>query len=620
MRNLKGYYAFTVYVIAITTSLFHLYVARFGMFEALRQRALHLSFLLPLAFLLFPANKNSPKDRFSICDIILAIGSLWAGLHVSITDYHRIVTRMQYIDPLTVIDIILGVFVVLAVIEATRRVVGYQLSVVAVIALVYVFFGSYLPGILWHPQYRFEKIIDHLYLTAEGIFGIPIGSSATFVFLFILFGSFLEESGASKFFIDFSLALTGRARGGPAKAAVVASGLMGTVSGSVVANVVTTGTFTIPLMKKTGYKNHIAGAVEAVASTGGQIMPPVMGAAAFIMAQFSGISYLYVCLAAAIPACLYYFSLFMCVHLEAVKTGMTGLSSEELPQLKPVLLDGGPFLIPLILLVYLLVLGYTPYLAAFYSTMLVIVLGIFFGKKRFDLKFIFTALVSGAKAGILVCLACACAGIVVGVFSLTGFGLTFSSLILGLSNGILILALFLTMVSCILLGMGIPTTPSYIVMVALSVPALVELGVDKLAAHMFVFYFCCLSAVTPPVCIGAYAAAGIAQSNPIETGFHSARFGLAGFIIPFMFVYGNSLLFIGGLSTIIMTTITALIGTLFLAFAITGWVIQKTSLLERIVLFVSSLLLIKPGITSDILGLSIGFAIFAIQWIKIQNS
>jgi len=426
------------------------------------------------------------------------------------------------------------------------------------------------------------------------------------VILFIIFGALVERTGTGKLFMDFALALTGHQVGGPAKVACVTSGLFGTVSGSAVANVMTTGTFTIPLMRKIGYRPAFAGSVEAVASTGGQIMPPIMGAAAFVMAEFLGVSYLQVAAAALIPAVLYFLAVFMSVHFEARRTGMQGLPRAELPQLGAVLWERGHLFLPLVIIIGVLLAGYSAPYAALCGIVSVVPTALLRRTTRAELTLwtVTEGLIAGARNTVAVALACACAGMVVGVITLTGLGIDFTSLVLAAARNTLLLALLLTMVAGIILGMGMPTTPAYIVQVALLVPAIVKLGVPVEAAHMFAFYFAILSAITPPVALAVYAANSLSGGGLWQTGLASLKLGATGYVIPFMFVFGPSLLMIGSWERILLTTVTAVIGVVALAASLHGYFLRPTRLWERVLLFGGALVLIKPGLMTDAIGLA----------------
>lgn len=551
-------------------SAYHLYTGYFGAPEALLHRAVHLLFTLTLIFILFPFSKKEWGKRFRWTDGLLVLLTL-VSIGYLFVNYEYIITRYALVHPLTGADMVFGVLLALLLIEGSRRTIGPALPITAGVFLIYAYAGPYLPGLFRHSGFTTEIIVDQLYLTTEGIFGIPLGVSATYVILFIIFGTFLEKSGTGQLFMDFASAITGWTRGGPGKIACISSALFGTISGSAVANVMVDGWLTIPLMKRTGFKPPFACAVEATASTGGQIMPPVMGAAAFVMAEFTGIPYIKICLYAMIPALLYYIALFMSIHFEAGRMGLKGVPREELPRLKNVLGTRGHMFIPLGIIVYMMTAGYTPMYACIYSTVAVVLLSPLRKETRMGFRTILKALEESAKNTLVVAAACACAGIVIGVINLTGVGLKFTSFVLFLAGESLIPALVLTMLAGIVLGMGMPTTPAYIVQAALLIPALIKLGVIPIAAHMFVFYFSTISAITPPVAMAVYAAAGIGGAKLWPTGLWAMRIAATGFIVPFMFVYGTSLLCIGPTFDVITSAISAYFGVIALAAGMMGW-------------------------------------------------
>ena len=600
--------------IALSMSLYHLYVAFFGPPDAQKFRAIHLTFVLVLAFLMLPGRgyRDPETGKPGIFDLIL-LGLAFAAATYPIFAYDYLVGRMYYVDELNTADFIFGSLCVLLILEATRRAVGMALPATAAAFLIYT--------LIWRG-FGLEITLDQLYLTTEGIFGIPLGVSATYIVLFIIFGAMVERSGAGRLFMDFAMSLTGHAAGGPAKVACVTSGLFGSVSGSAVANVMTTGVFTIPLMKRIGYRPGFAGAVEAVASTGGQIMPPIMGAAAFVMAEFLGIGYLEVAAFALFPAILYYVALFMAVHFEAKRTGMVGLPRSELPSLKETMLARGHLFLPLVIIIAVLLMGYSAPLSALAGIVSVIPTCMLRKETRKDLtlEMIGDALISGAKNTIPVALACACAGIVVGCITLTNLGTEFTGLVIAVSQDSLVLALVLTMIAGIVLGMGMPTTPAYIVQVALLVPALVKLGVMVEAAHMFVFYYAILSAITPPVAMAVYAANGISRAGLWDTGFAALKLGATGYIIPFMFVFGPSILLIGTWPTVVTTLITALIGVICLAAGMIGYLAARASIVERIVLIGAAFVLIKPGLWTDTIGIGLVILVLAYQMLISRNA
>lgn len=598
---------------AVVMSLFHLYTGGFGALDPWSQRVVHLTLGLVITFLSYPFIRG--KD-ITLIDVILAILSLFSGLYILI-NMDAIVDRAGMPNRW---DILFGVLTIVLVLEMTRRVIGLPLVIVAVVFLLYAYFGPYLPSVVAHKGYDFERLAAHMYTTLEGIYGIPIGVSATFVILFVIFGSFLEATKTGDFFINLANSIAGKAAGGPAKVAVISSGFFGTISGSAVANVVGTGTYTIPLMKRTGYQPHFAGAVEAVASSGGQLMPPVMGAAAFVISEMTGISYLRICAAALIPAVLYYAGLFTAVHLEAKRTGLRGLTDEEVPKLSYTLRTQGYLAISALVLVYFLAVRLTsPSYAAFWGIISAIVLSFVKPETRLSLKGFLKALEAGAKGALSVVAACAAAGIVVGVVTLTGLGLKFSGMVLSLSHGNLYLTLFFTMIASLVLGMGLPTTAAYIICAILAVPALKNLGINVLGAHLFVFYFAIISAITPPVALAAYAGAGIAKSDPMKTGWTACRIGLAAFIIPYMFVFNQSLLLMGNVGEILWTAFTAFIGVSLLACSTIGYFLNPLSSWERILSFLGSVCLIEPRIFTDLIAVIL-FAPVLINQLRLRKS
>ncbi|MCF0247593.1 MAG: TRAP transporter permease, partial [Synergistes sp.] len=469
-------------------------------------------------------------------------------------------------------EIYLGVAAMLLVLEAGRRVVGNVLPCLSLLFLAYCYFGNYVPGIFQIRGYSLSRIVQHMYLTPEGIFGLALGVSATFVIVFIIFGAFLSQSGGAKFFNELALALAGDKPGGPAKVAVVASGLLGTINGSSVANVATTGTFTIPLMKKVGYPPFYAGAVEACASTGGQLMPPIMGAGAFIMSEFLNIPYLSIAAAALIPALIYYTAIFTNVHIRARKENLNGIPKEELPSTKDVLRNDGHLLIPVIILIVALLMKYTPLRAGFVGVVAVIIVSSLKKRTRMSLRDNFTALVEGARGALGVALACALVGFIVGTSSLTSLGLTISNNIIEISGGHLLLTLIMSMVACLVLGMGLPTTANYIVCSTIIAPALIGMEVLPLAAHLFVFYFGIMADLTPPVCLAAFTGAGIAGASPAKTGITATRIALASYLLPYCFVY-NTMLLLQNVEIVetVVLVVSALFGVIALAGCFEGW-------------------------------------------------
>jgi TRAP transporter 4TM/12TM fusion protein len=596
----------TIRLLAVAMSLYHLWVAFVGPPEAFFFRGTHLLFALVLIFLLFPRFGRGEGKAPGWTDWLLIIGSI-ATIGYLWVNHQYLYERFVFVDELTTADLVLGTAFMLIVLEATRRVIGLALPITA---LLFVAYALFVAGVA--PS----SVIEINYLTTEGIFGIPLSVSATYVILFILFGAFVERSGAGKMFMDFALSLTGHSAGGPAKVAVVTSGLFGTISGSAVANVMTTGTFTIPMMKRLGYRPAFAGAVEAVASTGGQIMPPIMGAAAFVMAEFLGVPYLTVAAYALIPALLFYVAVFVAVHFEALRTGMKGLPREECPRLLPVLKERGHLFLPLIIIVGVLMSGYSAPFAALFGILSVVPVALMRKSTRgeINLKGIIEALDAGARGALSIAAACACAGIVIGAIAQTGLGLTFTSFVLAVAQQSLIPALVLTMIAGIILGMGLPTTPAYIIQVALLVPALAKLGVALPAAHLFVFYFAILSAITPPVALAVYAACGISRSSLWESGWAAVKLGATGYIVPFMFAFSPALLLIGPWPEVSVATLTALIGVTCLAGSLHSYFLGPANVWQRAALLLAAVCLIKPGWVTDIVGGSALALVLITQW------
>ncbi|RKY00274.1 MAG: C4-dicarboxylate ABC transporter permease, partial [Spirochaetes bacterium] len=639
-RKLRGKARFFVTTVAILMSFYHLYTSGIGVPTAMLHRSRHLAFALFLCFLYFPYSNKARKDRVAFIDWIFAILGGAFALYSSIF-YNQLMFRVG--NP-TNIDLIFGIGLILFILEATRRSVSPALPVITLVFIIYVFLGPWMPELIEHRGYGIRRLIDHLFLTMEGIWGVPIGVSSTYVFLFVLFGAFLERTGAGDYLLKLSFATMGRFRGGPAKAAVVASALMGTVSGSSIANTVTTGSMTIPLMKKVGFRKEMAGAVEVAASTNGQLMPPVMGAAAFIMAEFTDIPYFQIIKHAIIPAVLSYIAIFSIIHLEAIKTGIGRLPKEEIPPVLKTFFSGAYLLIPLAFLIYvLLVLKLTPTTSAFISIMVSIAVALIENNIRYPIRYLKTkksnpsdavndqasieetkfnpwiggtataiklllqAMEMGARNMIGIAAACACCGIIVGVVTLTGLGLKMTLLIVTLAQGKLFLTLLFAVFASIILGMGLPTTATYIIMAAMTAPAILEVGADLgvplIAAHLFVFYYGIVADDTPPVGLCAYAAAGIAHSDPIKTGIQSFKLDAAAFTLPFIYLYNPQLLMINtSFLNLLMIIPVAIVGMFLFAAGIQGFLLVKTRLWERLSLFVIAIFLIKPGFFTDILG------------------
>lgn len=601
-RRLTQIWSRIVTIIAVVFSLFQLYTAIFGSLAPQLQRSIHLSFALVLIFLLFPFSRKKNDVPLHSYDIMLSILSSLVAIYW-IAFYVPIIFRA---GDLILSDYVMGIVAVLLVLEGTRRVCGYPVFIIGIVALLYCYYGSYLPGFLQHRGFSLERIVAHMYLSTEGMLGIPIGVVSTFVFLFVLFGAFLTKTGVGQFFNDFANALTGSAVGGPAKVAVISSALQGTISGSSIANTVASGSFTIPMMKKIGYRPEFAAAVEASASTGGQLMPPIMGAAAFLMAEFTGIPYMKVALAAAIPAILYFTGIFMAVHIEARKVGLKGLPKEKVPALMAVIKNRGILFIPVIVIVVVLASGYTPMRAGLWGIASAIAVGAVYKEHRMGLNDFIDALETGAKTALGVAVVSATAGIVVGTISLTGLGLKLATGLVDLAGGNLLITMCLTMISSLVLGMGVPTTANYVITSTICAPALMQLGVPIIAAHLFVFYFGIIADITPPVCSAAFAGAGIAKADPLKTGYNASKLAIGAFIVPYIFVLSPCLVLVDvNILDLIKVIPTAILGMAAISSGVIGWMYRDLTILQRILIVFGGIALIDPHVLSDLVGLGL---------------
>lgn len=586
-----------VTVLGTAFTVYHLYVAFVGVPEPLIFRGTHLMWMLVLAFLVYTGFSGRRDAPPGMIDWLFVAASA-ASIGYIFYEYEYFITRFATVDDLRPADWILGITLIVCILEATRRVLGAALSITAIVFMAYC---------LAFTNVSAQMMLDQLYMTTDGILGIPISVSATYVVLFIIFGAFVEKTGTGKLFMDFGLALAGAKPGGPAKVAVITSGMFGTISGSAVSNVMTTGVFTIPMMKRIGYRPAFAGAVEAVASTGGQIMPPIMGAAAFVMAEYLAVSYLTVTVMAVLPAFLYYLAVYAAVHLEARRTGMRGLPKPDLPQMAAVLKERGHQFIPLVVITAVLFAGYSAPYAALCGIFSVLPTAMLRKTTRHYVRIdvIIDALTTAAKDTLTIALACAAAGIVIGVVLLSGLAIEFTAFIVRLSQETLVVALILTAIAGMVLGMGLPTTPAYIIQVALLVPALVKLGVQVEAAHLFVFYYSCLSTITPPVALAVFAAKGIAGGNLWDTGWAAVKLGATGYIVPFMCVYSTALMLMGPWPEVVLAAISASIGVICLAAGLHAYFLRPTKWWERIMLLIAAGSLIKPGLYTDLLGLAL---------------
>lgn len=613
----KGICGKIVAIICICFSLFQIYTGLFGTLDAMIQRCIHLSFGICLVFLLCPTKKSWVKEgRFHPIDVILAVIAMIPPIYI-LVNYQQLILRAGTVTP---VDAVVGLVGIIMVLEAARRIVGLPIVIVVLCFLAYGFLGPYMPGPLAHRGLTIKQMVGHLFFTTEGVFGIPLGVSSTFIFLFILFGAYLEKTGLGKFFIDIANAIAGWASGGPAKVAVISSALQGTISGSSVANVVGSGSFTIPMMKKLGYHKNFAGAVEAAASTGGQLMPPIMGAAAFLMAEFVGIPYMEVVKAAIVPAILYFLGVFLGVHFEAKKNHLEGTPRSQLPAWTKIMKEEGHLAIPLIAIIGLLASGYTPMKAALAGIFISIGTAMLRANTRMSFWDIVDGLVKGARGALGVIIACASAGMIIGIVTKTGVGLKLASALVTVASGNFMLLLLCTMLTSLILGMGVPTTANYVITSTIAAPALIQLGVPILAAHMFVFYFGIIADITPPVALAAYAGSAISGGDPLKTGVNAPKLGIAAFIIPYVFVLSPQLLGIGAtFGSVLFTTITAIIGMTGISGAMIGQFYCKANVLERLILLAGGLCLIDPQTLTDIIGIAILAAVFALQYFRTKK-
>lgn len=635
-REHKCWRQYITVFISVIFVLFQLYATLSGAITAQVLRATHLAFVQLLAFLLFPPTKNSPRNTLPWYDIVLGLIGMACWLYI-VVNFDSLVRRSGNNTPL---DVAVGIVGILVLFESCRRIVGLPIMIIAGSFIVFAFAGKYLPGFLHHRGYSLQRVVCHLFYNTEGIMGTPIGACSTFIFLFILFGALLEKTGIGHFFIDVCNALAGGASGGPAKVAVLSSALLGTVSGSSVSNTVGSGSFTIPMMKRLGYKGEFAGAVEAAASTGGQIMPPIMGAAAFLMAESLGLPYITIVKAAIVPAILYFTGIFITVHLEAKKLGLKGLPKDQLPRFMPLLLRKGYMILPLVVIIYFLCAGKTAVFAALMGIIACVLVG--FGvsvsdlahgrKPSFGGKDIVEIMCTAARNIISVAIACGMAGIIIGIVTMTGLGLRLGNGLVMLAHGKLLLTLVFTMVASIILGMGAPTTANYLITSTITAGAIISLGIEPLAAHMFAFYFGIIADVTPPVALAAIAGAAIAKAKPMKTALNATKLAIGAFIIPYMFVYNSKMLMINASAlSVVMIIITAILGMFGISVALEGYGFNNTGFfynsrkgkatiiafdaVERLLFAIAGLLCVIPETKTDIIGVSLLAVLIAYQLI-----
>lgn len=630
----QGPVKYIIAAICIFYSIFHLYIT-FNPMPSLLQRSVHVGVGFALIFLIFPASKKSSRKKVAWYDWIWFIFSL-SGMAYLIYEYQDIVTSRGGMA--NSVDVIFSIITVICVLEGSRRITGWILPILASIFLLYPFIShlDFMPDRLLTRPYDLGDIFGQLFLKTEGLYSVAIGASVTFIFLFILFGAFLARSGMGQLFNDLALALAGDKKGGPAKVAVISSGFMGSINGSALSNVVSTGAFTIPLMKKVGYHKDFAGAVEASASVGGQILPPIMGASAFIMAETTGLPYSTIALAALLPAILYYLGVIAQVHFRAGRRDLKGMAKESLPQVKEVLKARGHMLLPIVFLIYLLIQNVPVGYAAAYTIGFTVVISMLRKETRMGFKDILGALEDGARQSLAVMAACAVVGIIIGVVSLTSFGTVMTSSIVTLGAGSLLLTLILTMLASMVLGMGLPSIPAYIITATMAAPALAGFDIPILSAHMFVFYFGVFANITPPVCLAAFAGAGISGGDPMKTGYLSLKLALAGFIVPFMFIYNPAMLMIDPTDLavtakefplppvidIVIAVVTSVIGVIGLSAALEGYFKSDMNVVTRLILALGALLLIYPGLITGAIGgiIVLGIAAFNIKRSKVPTA
>ena len=647
-RPLSPFTGRLVGLLLVVLSIFHYYTAGFGLLSEVVHRGIHLSFVLGLVFLVFPFTRrgyDQPADSsllrplgISIIDWLLAIGAVAAVLHVPLIPLEDLAFRVG--NP-TTLDVVLGGTLIIVLLEATRRSVGWPLPIIAICFMLYAIFGPSMPGILIHPGASVSQLVDHLYLTSQGIYGIALGVVATYVFHFVLFGVFATRIGLGQLFLDCAAWVAGRYAGGPAKVSIFGSALFGMISGSSVANTVTVGSLTIPAMIRLGYKRTFAAAVESASSTGGQITPPIMGAAAFLMIEFLDLPYTTIILAAIVPAFMHFFGVLVQVHFEAKRSGLRGLRPDEMPDVKEAFKRDWPTVIPLVVLIAIIMMGYTPYLAAFWGITLCIAVGLLNPRRRMSIREVFEGLRDGAKYALAVGAAAATVGIIVGVVTLTGVGFKISFIVTSTAAELatwfgtflptfmfapqtltLLFTLIMTGIVCILMGCGIPTTANYIIMATIAAPTLGMLGVEPIVAHFFVFYYGVLADITPPVALAAYAAAGMAGADPFKTGNTAFRLGLGKVLVPFVFVFSPSLLLVTAdftWSNFILAFLGCAIGITCLGAALSGFMLVRTRLWENVLLLVAALLLIAPEIYSTLLGAAMIVPVLLRQFLQFRG-
>lgn len=608
MRNLDRKFTIIILSIWIIAGVsFHLYTAAFGVLESWLQRLIHISWVFPIAFMCWPVFKSKEETKVPIYDWILVVLSVIPGIY-GIVNYEEISYRIFQVDEVTNIQLTMASLFIFTLMEATRRLLGWPLTIICLFFGGYMLFGEYFPGIMRGSAFTYREVVESLFLTTDGIFSIPLGVSATYVVIFLIFGAFLEVSGIGPWFMEFSSRVAGKSVGGPAKIAVVSSCLFGSISGSAVANVYSTGNFTIPMMKRVGFRPSLAGGIETMASTGGQIMPPLMGAGAFVMSAYLGVEYKLIIVAALIPALAYYGTALMMIHLIAKKDGFRGLKEEELPRWSDVL-KRSFLLLPILVLVIALMMGKTPMLAGLIAIILAWAVSFFNGRHKMGPKGLYEAFMIAGRSVPVIAVACGAAGIVIGSIALTGIGFKIGALIASLSGNSGFIGLFLIAILAVIFGMGLPTTSAYIIAAALGVSSLTSHGFEPLAAHMFIFYFAVLSNMTPPVALAAFAASTIAVESPMKIAVTAMKIGVVAFIIPFAFVYDLGLLSQGSALNITWSVITMSIASLLLSIGFAGFLKYKLNAIARIFFLLSGLIIFFPYPVTEISGMVAGAAL-----------
>lgn len=592
-------------LIGLTLAIYQIWSVLFAKLDPINQMAIHLSLILMLTFFLYSFSKKTQKNKFDqFINTVLIILAGSAGAYYTI-HAERIATRTVGIDALTTMDILFGLIFVVLSIEAARRTIGSIIIIVALSFIAYALFGHLLSGIWYHYEISPVEVLDQLAFSLNGLWGSPIAVASSFVFIFVLFGSFLQNSGASEFFFRLSIAIAGRTRGGAAKIAIIASAFFGAISGSPTANVVTTGPFTIPMAKKLGYSPRFAAAVEACASTGGSLLPPIMGSSAFLMTAVTGLPYSTIAIAAILPGILYYVSLFSIVHFEALRIDLPRANKKDIPEMGSVLKEGWHHFIPVIVLIVLLYNGSSPSVTGIYGIITIVVLSWFTKKHKMGIRKLTSSLITGAKSAIPISTACATAGLVIAGIMSTGLGGKLSSIVLNVANGKVLPSLLLIMTMCIVLGMGMPVAAAYVLTAMLAAPTLIDLGVSMLAAHLFIVYFSIISAITPPVAVAAFAAAGLAEEKPTKVSIEAVRIGLVSFIIPFVFVFNSALLMDGTLGEIVYAFLSTTVGIIVFSCGIVGFFHTKLKFMTRSLLFLLGMIMIYPNIFVNVIGFTI---------------